>query len=90
MTRIENEKSNQSVRQDRPALYQICVQGRISDRWSNWFGGLTVTTDESEDGTAVTSVSGVLVDQAALLGLLQKLYSLGCSLLEVKRLHNES
>ena len=70
--------------------YQIRVEGRISQRWLAWFEGLEIwTTDEHpgrlEGRSAITTLSGVLPDQAALAGLLQKLYTLGLPLLEVRR-----
>lgn len=70
--------------------YQICVEGRISQRWLAWFEGLAISTTEEHPGqaggcSAITTLSGVLPDQAALAGLLQKLYTLGLPLLEVRR-----
>ena len=49
--------------------YEIRVAGRLASRWSAWFDGLTIATDD--DGTTV--IRGPVVDQAALHGLLQKL-----------------
>jgi len=70
--------------------YQIRVEGRISQRWLAWFEGLAISTTEEHLGqaggcSAITTLSGVLPDQAALAGLLQKLYTLGLPLLEVRR-----
>jgi hypothetical protein len=63
-----------------PALeYEIRVAGRIPARWSSWFDGLTVATDD--DGT--TALRGPIVDQAALHGLLQKLRDVGIPLLSL-------
>lgn len=61
------------------AEYEIRVAGRLAPRWSSWFDGLTVTTDE--DGTTV--LRGPVVDQAALHGLLQKLRDVGIPLLSL-------
>jgi hypothetical protein len=66
---------------DRPATYQIKVPGQISESWSDWVGGMTITI-ENEDGLPVTILTGAL-DQAALLGLLRRLYSLGLPLISV-------
>ncbi len=70
--------------------YQIRVEGKISQRWLAWFEGLAISTTEEHPGRAVgcpaiTTLTGVVADQAALAGLLQKLYTLGLPLLEVRR-----
>jgi hypothetical protein len=61
--------------------YEIRVDGRLSARWSAWFDGLTL--DAADDGTTV--ISGPIVDQAALHGLLQQLRDLGLTLLSLTR-----
>ena len=60
-------------------LYQIRIQGHLDGQWSDWFEGLTVTLEE--DG--VTLLTGPLVDQAALHGLLKKVRDLGMPLVSV-------
>jgi len=70
--------------------YQIRVEGQIGPRWLSWFDGLCIATAEEHagrgtGGPAITTLTGVLPDQAALAGLLQKLYTLGLPLLEVRR-----
>ena len=71
--------------------YQVRVEGKIGPRWLAWFDGLTIcVADEvhtsSPGGSyTTTTLTGVLPDQAALAGLLQKLYTLGLPLLEVRR-----
>jgi len=64
--------------------YEIQVQGRIGERWAHWFDDMRVTT-QGEEGNTTTTLSGAVADQAALLGLLQKLYTLGLPLLRVQR-----
>lgn len=64
--------------------YQIRVRGQISERWAHWFEEMTIGADAA--GTTV--LSGPLADQAALLGLLQKLYTLGMPLLSVRRVES--
>ena len=66
-----------------PVAYQIRVQGWIAERWSIWFDGMTISRDHQEDGTTVTTLSGVIADQAALRGLLNQLWDLNLVLLTV-------
>ena len=61
--------------------YEIRMKGRLSDRWSAWFEGLTLV-DEG-DGTTVVRCPGM--DQAALHGLLAKVRDLGLPLISVTR-----
>ncbi len=72
---------------DQPATYQIKVQGRLSERWSNWFDGLTVTVSETQGGPTLTTLTGVVADQAALHGLLSGVRDLGLPLLLVECLN---
>ena len=67
---------------DRPASYQIKVPGQIDESWSDWVGGLTITVSSEGEGPPVTTLAGCL-DQAALQGLLRRLYSLGLPLVSV-------
>ena len=61
--------------------YEIRVDGRLGTRWGTWFDGLTLTAED--DGTTV--ITGPIVDQAALHGLLQQLRDLGITLLSLTR-----
>ena len=72
----------QKLTLDRPATYQIKVPGHIGESWSDWAGGMTITVESEGDGPPVTILTGTL-DQAALQGLLRRLYSLGLPLISV-------
>lgn len=63
-----------------PHGYRLRVDGHLPDRWSAWFGYLTLTREN--DGT--TSLSGLVTDQAALHGLLTKIRDLGILLISVE------
>jgi hypothetical protein len=67
-------------RQQAPAGYQLRVAGYLDDHWSPWFGYLTLTHED--DGT--TSLTGVVLDQAELHGLLTKIRDLGVTLISVE------
>jgi hypothetical protein len=60
-------------------VYQIRIKGHLSPQWTGWFEGLTITLEEDGD----TLLTGTVIDQAALHGLLRKVRDLGMPLLSV-------
>jgi len=64
---------------DKPELYEIRIKGHLDDRWTGWFEGLTLTLEDSGN----TLLSGMVIDQAALQGLLKKVRDLGLPLISV-------
>ena len=60
-------------------IYQIRIQGHLGYQWTDWFEGLTITLKEGGE----TLLTGPVVDQAALHGLLRKVRDLGMPLLSV-------
>jgi hypothetical protein len=71
---------------DDTPVYQIRVKGQFDESWSDWLGGLTITPQP--DGT--TLLCGSIVDQAALHGILDRLYGLNLSILSVVQIGNET
>ncbi len=69
-----------------PALYRICVQGYLGDRWVGMFEGMTLDLDASQGTTALI---GVVPDQAALHGILARIRDLGLPLLSLTCLTDE-
>ena len=65
-----------------PAFYQIRVIGHLDDSWSQWFDGLDITLEE--DGETI--ISGPVLDQPELHGLLKKINDLGLHLLSVEQM----
>ena len=61
---------------DRSATYQIQVPGELDESWSDWVAGMRITVECESEGPPVTTLTGTL-DQAALHGVLRRLYSLG-------------
>ena len=64
-----------------PGLDEIRIKGHLDDRWEDWFEGLTITLEDNGD----TLLTGPVVDQAALHGLLRKVRDLSIPLLSVNR-----
>ncbi len=67
-------------------VYQIRVRGHLNKQWMDWFDGLTITLEENGD----TFLTGPVVDQSALYGLLKKIRDLGMPLLSVNCMENGS
>jgi hypothetical protein len=76
------KKPKQKLTLYRPATYQIKVPGEFGESWADWAGGMTITVGTEGDGPPVTTLTGT-VDQAALQGLLRRLYALGLPLISV-------
>ena len=67
---------------DQPMVYQIRLKGHLGPGWTDWFGGLAVTLEEGGE----TLLTGPVVDQAALHGLLRRVRDLGIPLISAVRL----
>lgn len=69
---------------DRPKIYQIDVQGRLDESWSDYLEGMTITVEKRGDGLYVTTIAGAVVDQGALHGVLNRIRDLNLPLLSVQ------
>lgn len=70
---------NPKIDPDQPVVYQIRIKGTLGHQWTDWFGGATITLQENGD----TLLTGPVVDQAALHGLLRKVRDLGIPLISI-------
>lgn len=73
------DKQTFNNQQIKPQCYEIRLKGHLDDRWSDWFESMTITLEE--DGN--TLLTGSVIDQAALHGLLKKVRDLGLPLVSV-------
>ena len=74
-----SNKRNPKTDQGQSTVYQIRIRGHLSDQWTGWFEGLTITLEEDGD----TLLTGPVVDQPALFGLLKKVRDLGLPLVSI-------
>lgn len=68
-------------------VYQFRIKGHLGQQWMNWFEGLAVALEEEEGNTLL---SGPVIDQAALHGILKKIRDLGMPLLSVNSIETDS
>ena len=68
---------------DQPIVYQIRIKGHLGSGWTDWFGGMAVTLEDNGE----TLLTGPVVDQAALHGLLRKARDLGMPLISAIRVN---
>jgi hypothetical protein len=80
--KVMSNERNPKTDPSQPMVYQIRIKGHLGSGWTDWFGGLSITLEDNED----TLLTGPVVDQAALHGLLRKVRDLGMPLLSVNRL----
>lgn len=71
---------------DQPTVYQIRLQGYLGQRWAEWFGDLSITYEDNGN----TLLTGPIVDQTALHGILKRVRDLGIPLLSVNRVDEPS
>ena len=76
-----SNKLNPKTDPDQPLVYQIRLQGHLGRNWTHWFGDVTITLEDNGE----TLLTGQVVDQAALHGLLRKVRDLGLPLISVTR-----
>ena len=73
--------SNLELEAGQPAIYQVRLKGHLGGQWQDWFEGLAISLEDNGE----TLLTGPVVDQAALHGLLRKVRDLGMPLVSINR-----
>jgi hypothetical protein len=68
-------------------IYTIQVQGQLDASWAEWFEGMAIVHQVDRDGRPVTLLTGIVVDQAALRGILSRIWNLNLAVISVHRDH---
>ena len=79
--RVMSNEINSESDPGQPLVYQIRIKGHLGREWTDWFGGLTITLEDNGE----TLLTGPVVDQAALHGVLRKVRDLAMPLISVIR-----
>jgi hypothetical protein len=69
---------------DQPGIYRIRIQGNLDAQWAECFEEMEISHETAPDGVQITQLTGDLPDQAAVQGVLQKLYNLGFALISAE------
>ena len=67
-----------------PATYCISILGTLDKKWSDYCGGMTIEHDLVLNQYPMTTLTGQLIDQSALIGVLNSLYDMGCPIISVE------
>ncbi len=80
---MTNEQ-NPNADSNQPLVYQIRIKGHLSEQWVNWFDAMTISLEDNGN----TLLTGPVLDQAALHGVLKKIRDAGMTLLSVNPYHS--
>jgi hypothetical protein len=72
-----------------PKTYTITFQGRLDESWQNWFMDFRFSRQKDVYGNILTSMTGTVIDQAALRGVLYKIWDLNLTLISIQQIEPE-
>lgn len=74
------------MHEDDLQIYQIEVRGYLDPSWSEWFNGFQMISFQDLSGSSTTTLTGVIVDQSALRGILAKIWDLNLTVVSIYRI----
>ena len=74
---------------NRPVKYKIIIAGHLKEKWAEWLNGMVIGIENKEDGSHHTTITVAVPDQAALRGILNKLWDLNLTLISVIQWNKE-
>jgi len=77
-------KITTKIQRSHPSKYQIEIQGKQRENWSDWMDDLEIKTDPNDKGFTITTLTGIVKDQAGLHGLLNRIRDLNIPLISVQ------
>ncbi len=78
------KQPNHKLTMSDPAVFRVCVQGRLDDHWADYFATQSITAAADEAGNVVTTLISEPMDQGALVGLINRLNTLGIPVISVE------
>ena len=78
-----NRVSSRPLNPPACAVYAITVGGEIDPLWTDWFAPMTISSRRDSTGTVTSTLVGTVADQAALRGIVNRLWNLNLTLLEL-------
>jgi hypothetical protein len=73
-------------RSNQPLNYQIRIQGFLKEKWADWLNGIVIKIEPLNDGSNDTNITVTVPDQAALRGILNKLWDLNLTLISLTQI----
>lgn len=86
---MTDKTKNEYLRPWSPATYEIKVQGMISDTWADLYAGMRITTHNCKDESVITCLTGRMIDQQELTGVLNNLAEMHLPILSVKKINEK-
>jgi len=77
-------KIKAEIQRTQSAKYQIKIQGRQTEGWSDWMGDLEIVADRNPGEITITTLTGIVKDQSGLHGLLNRIRDLSIPLISVQ------
>ena len=80
---MKSEEMTKYSKMSAVCVYQILIQGRLGKEWSAWMNGMSIILEQ--ENPPMTKITGMVIDQAQLRGILNKIWDLNLTLISAKR-----